>query len=200
MLIDWSTVIAQAINFLILVWLLKRFLYKPILQAIDERDKRIATQSRMRRRKRRCEEGCDDFQHKNQVFDKERSALLKQAINEAKVEHQRLWTKHGRMLTRFGQTPGGVRKEQRNLSDAITRWMQKEVFAIARKRWRTSPARAGGTHGRGVRPSPPRVDRRNQGQLATALDTANPGRASNGRPAAGAGCGDTTEDERILLG
>ena len=37
MLINWFTVIAQAINFLILVWLLKRFLYKPILHAIDER-------------------------------------------------------------------------------------------------------------------------------------------------------------------
>ena len=35
---------AQAINFLILVWLLKRFLYKPILHAVDAREKRIAAQ------------------------------------------------------------------------------------------------------------------------------------------------------------
>ena len=42
--IDWFTVVAQAINFLILVWLLKRFLYKPILHAIDEREKGIAAQ------------------------------------------------------------------------------------------------------------------------------------------------------------
>ena len=44
MLIDWFTVVAQALNFLILVWLLKRFLYKPMLDAIDAREKRIATQ------------------------------------------------------------------------------------------------------------------------------------------------------------
>ena len=44
MLINWFTVCAQAVNFLILVWLLKRFLYKPILHAIDEREKGIATQ------------------------------------------------------------------------------------------------------------------------------------------------------------
>ena len=44
MLIDWFTVAAQAINFLILVGLLSRFLYKPILHAIDEREKGIATQ------------------------------------------------------------------------------------------------------------------------------------------------------------
>ena len=42
MLIDWFTVAAQALNFLILVWLMKRFLYKPILHAIDAREERIA--------------------------------------------------------------------------------------------------------------------------------------------------------------
>ena len=42
MLIDWFTVGAQALNFAILVWLMKRFLYKPILDAIDSREKRIA--------------------------------------------------------------------------------------------------------------------------------------------------------------
>jgi large-conductance mechanosensitive channel len=39
-LIDWFTVVAQVINFLILVWLLKHFLYQPILDAIDAREKR----------------------------------------------------------------------------------------------------------------------------------------------------------------
>ncbi len=42
MLIDWFTVVAQIVNFLILVWLLKRFLYKPILDALDAREKKIA--------------------------------------------------------------------------------------------------------------------------------------------------------------
>ena len=42
MLIDWFTVIAQIINFLILLWLLKRFLYQPILSAIDTREEQVA--------------------------------------------------------------------------------------------------------------------------------------------------------------
>lgn len=46
MLIDWFTVAAQAVNFLVLVWLLKRFLYKPILGAMDAREQRIASQLR----------------------------------------------------------------------------------------------------------------------------------------------------------
>ena len=43
MLIDWFTVGAQALNFIILVWLLKRYLYKPILNAVT-REKRIAAE------------------------------------------------------------------------------------------------------------------------------------------------------------
>ena len=42
MTIDWFTVGAQIVNFIVLVWLLKRFLYKPVLAAIDAREKRIA--------------------------------------------------------------------------------------------------------------------------------------------------------------
>lgn len=42
MSIDWITVIAQIANFLVLVWLLKHFLYRPILDGIDAREAEIA--------------------------------------------------------------------------------------------------------------------------------------------------------------
>jgi F-type H+-transporting ATPase subunit b len=42
MLIDWFTIAAQAVNFLILIWLMKRYLYQPILRAIDSREQLIA--------------------------------------------------------------------------------------------------------------------------------------------------------------
>ncbi len=41
--IDWFTFFAQIINFLILVWLLKKFLYRPVLAAMAKRQERIAT-------------------------------------------------------------------------------------------------------------------------------------------------------------
>ena len=44
MLIDWFTVIAQAVNFLILVALLKHFLWGRLVRVIDEREQRVATQ------------------------------------------------------------------------------------------------------------------------------------------------------------
>jgi len=35
--LNWSTVVLEMINFLVLVWILKRFLYKPVLQMIARR-------------------------------------------------------------------------------------------------------------------------------------------------------------------
>src|SRR5271157_1720119 len=91
MLIDWFTVGAQALNFLILVWLMKRFLYQPILHAIVAREKRIATElADADAKKAEAQMERDEFQRKNEEFDQQRAALLSQAAGEAKAERQRL--------------------------------------------------------------------------------------------------------------
>jgi F-type H+-transporting ATPase subunit b len=135
MLINWFTVFAQAINFLILVWLLKRFLYKPILQAIDEREKRIVTElADAEAKKAVAQKERDDFEHKNQAFDQERAALIRRAIDEATAERQQLLNEARRDADAFrAKRQEALQTEYRNLSDTITRWVQREVFAIARK-------------------------------------------------------------------
>jgi F-type H+-transporting ATPase subunit b len=133
--IDWFTVIAQAVNFLILVWLLKRFLYKPILHAIDEREKGIATQlAAAEAKKAEAQKERDDFLHKDEAFDHERAALLKKATDEAAAERQRLLDEARKDAdTLRVKRQEALRNEQRNLSQEIIRWTQKQVFAIARK-------------------------------------------------------------------
>src|SRR5664279_4141162 len=91
MLIDWFTVGAQALNFLILVWLMKRFLYRPILHAIDEREKQIATKlSEADKKKNDAEKESEELKKKNKEFDDQRAALLSRATAEVKVERERL--------------------------------------------------------------------------------------------------------------
>jgi F-type H+-transporting ATPase subunit b len=133
--INWFTVAAQAINFLILVWLLKRFLYKPILHAIDEREKGIAAQlADAEAKKAESQKDRDDFQHRNEVFDQERAALLKKATDEAKIERQRLLDEARKDADSLrAKRQEALRNEQRNLGQEITRWTQKEVFAISRR-------------------------------------------------------------------
>ena len=41
MQIDWTTLVLEIINFLALVWILKRFLYKPVMEAIAARQQRV---------------------------------------------------------------------------------------------------------------------------------------------------------------
>lgn len=135
MLIDWFTVIAQAINFLILVWLLKRFLYRPVLDAIDKREKRIAAKIADADAKEvEAQKQRDDYQLKNQAFDQERNAHMNQVLEAAKVERAHLLDAARQesedLRLRLAQ---GLRNEQQSLNEEISRRAREEVFSIARK-------------------------------------------------------------------
>jgi F-type H+-transporting ATPase subunit b len=135
MLIDWFTVGAQVLNFLILVWLLKHFLYKPILNAIDAREKRIAAElADADAKKTEAQKERDDFQNKNKVFDEQRSALLGKAADEAKVERKRLLDEaHEDADNLRAVQAAALRNDQKRLGSAITNLAKQEVFGIARK-------------------------------------------------------------------
>jgi F-type H+-transporting ATPase subunit b len=135
MLIDWFTVGAQAINFIILVWLLKRFLYKPILDAVDAREKRVAAELADADAKRaEAKKERDEFQRKNEEFDSQRSELLSKASAEAKAERERLLGEARRAADALSaKRQETLRSDARNLSEAISRRTRQEVFAIARK-------------------------------------------------------------------
>jgi len=133
--IDWFTVAAQIVNFLILVWLLKRFLYQPILDAIDAREKRVASElADADAKKAEAQKERDEFQRKNEAFEGQRAALLRQATDEAKTERQRLMGEARQaadaLRARQMQT---LREDAHSLHAAIGRQTQQEVLAIARK-------------------------------------------------------------------
>jgi len=135
MLIDWFTVLAQVVNFLILVWLLKRFLYRPILDAIDAREKRIAKElADAHAKQAEAQKERDEFQHKNEVLDQQRAALLSKATDEAKAERKRLLDEARRAADALSaKRQDALRAEQQNLSEALSRRARDEVFSIARK-------------------------------------------------------------------
>jgi F-type H+-transporting ATPase subunit b len=135
MLIDWFTVGAQIVNFLILVWLLKHFLYKPILDAIDAREKRIAAElADADAKKAEAEKERTDFEDKNKAFDQQRGALLAKATDDAKAERERLidQAKKDADSLRANQADA-LRGDQLRLGGEITLLAEKEVFAIARR-------------------------------------------------------------------
>jgi F-type H+-transporting ATPase subunit b len=133
--IDWFTVGAQALNFLILVWLMKRFLYQPILDAIDARERRIATElADADAKKAEAQQERDEFGHKNEEFDRQRAGLLTKATEQARVEGDRLLDEARQAADALSaKRQETLRQEARNLNQAITRRTQQEVFAIARQ-------------------------------------------------------------------
>jgi F-type H+-transporting ATPase subunit b len=135
MLIDWFTVGAQAINFLLLAWLLKRFLYKPILNAVDTREKRIAAElADADAKKADAQKEQAQYQLKSEQFDQQRAVLLSQATQEVGVERQRLLDE-----ARLAADALAARRQKtlssdvQSLNQAIRHLTQQEVFSIARK-------------------------------------------------------------------
>jgi F-type H+-transporting ATPase subunit b len=135
MLIDWFTVGAQTLNFLILVWLMKHFLYKPILDAIDAREQRIAKELADANAKMdAAQKEHEEFQHKNEEFDRQHAALLSKTSDEVKAERQRMLEEARAAANELRvKQLDALRRERQSLTGEMTRRIQDEVFAIARK-------------------------------------------------------------------
>jgi len=135
MLIDWFTVGAQALNFIVLVWLMKRFLYGPILKAVEARDARVAAKL-ADAEKKQLEAGQerDTFRQKNEGFDQERDGLMQKVKDAADTESKRLLAA-GRQAAEAASNKlqQALRDEAEGVKRAIAARAQQEVFAIARK-------------------------------------------------------------------
>jgi len=135
MQIDWFTVGAQTLNFLLLVWLLKRYLYAPILKAIDARESQVAKViSDAERIKLNAELQSNMFNKKNIEIDNKRDELLKEAnviahkqgeqiVLEANINADKI-SKH-RLLA--------LEKELQHYQDKIVLKTLVEIYEIARK-------------------------------------------------------------------
>lgn len=86
MLIDWFTVMAQAVNFLILVWVLKRLLYRPILDAMAERRRSVAVELEIAKHAREtAESDAKEVRRKLDEVDRTAEALLAEARRDVEL-------------------------------------------------------------------------------------------------------------------
>jgi F-type H+-transporting ATPase subunit b len=135
LLIDWFTVIAQAINFLILVWLLWYFLYKPLTKAIDAREAKIAAElAEAAAKKAEATKERTDFKKKNEEFDKSREDILTEANNAAVKERDRLIAEaRAEAATLKEQLQEKRENDIQAQNDALKSGAQREVIEIVRK-------------------------------------------------------------------
>jgi len=135
MSIDWFTFAAQLLNFVLLLWLLKRFLYRPIMNAIAARENKITDElAHAAAVETEAQEERSRFEQSNRELEQQRGALLDQAAAEAKTEYERL-VDEARTLTetQTRKRLNTLESSIANLNDALRHRVQQEVFAIAGK-------------------------------------------------------------------
>ena len=92
MLIDWFTIAAQIINFLILLWLLKRFLYRPVLNAMNEREKKITQRlTDAEHARQEARQQAEQYRDKTAELAAQRESLLNEARAEAETLRKELF-------------------------------------------------------------------------------------------------------------
>ena len=89
MQIDWWTLALQAVNFLVLVWLLWRFLYRPVREVIEKR-KQLAEQAfaDADKQKSEAEAARQRFEEGRVGLAQERQDMLKKIHEESEVDRR----------------------------------------------------------------------------------------------------------------
>lgn len=129
MQIDWWSLVLQAINFLILVWLLWRFLYRPVKDVIDKRN-RLAEEAFIEadQRKEAAESARLGYEADRTDLAKERQDLLKKIHGELEAERQQVLEDAQRKANEMLEAArADLAQERRALSSDI----RKEVTGLA---------------------------------------------------------------------
>ena len=112
MLLDSFTIIAQIINFLILIYLLKRFLFNRIIQIMDEREKQITDRMQdAKTAKEAAQKELDEQQRIREELQEKWNEMLAQAKKDAQKKREEL-VKDARSK---------IDEEQKNWREAISK-------------------------------------------------------------------------------
>ncbi len=122
--IDWVTFIAQAVNFIILILLLKRFLYDRIINAMDQREERINSRfAEAEQRGKEAEEQKREYQRKAARLDNEKERILSEAREEAEEERNKM----------LKDARDEVEEKRRKWNESLSNYREGVIGDIRRK-------------------------------------------------------------------
>jgi F-type H+-transporting ATPase subunit b len=133
-LIDWFTVVAQIINFLILVALLKYFLYDRVIEAMKQRETSIRERLQKAEEKaQEAEKEAESYREKQREIENQRQDLLDQAKEEAAQKQEALTAEARKEVDKLSEKwKQALKKEQEHFSRDLRRLASQEIFAVAR--------------------------------------------------------------------
>jgi F-type H+-transporting ATPase subunit b len=134
-MIDWFTVAAQILNFLVLVALLKHFLYDRIISAMDERERKI--QDRLETAEQKKEEAgreAEKYHQQKEKLEAQQKELFEIAKQEAEEKRKELV---GQIRQEIEEKRRGweknLQKEKSEFLHELGRMATQEVYAAVRR-------------------------------------------------------------------
>jgi F-type H+-transporting ATPase subunit b len=128
--INWGLLIAQIFNVVLLVWLLTRYLYRPVLNMLNERTRRIQESLRETEQvKEQLARANQDYDQKLAQARQEASAILAQAQERAKLQEAEIIAQARQEADRIRsdareqalQERDGLMRDQKNqMADLVT--------------------------------------------------------------------------------
>lgn len=133
--IDWFTFVAQLINFVVLVALLHRFLYGPIVSAMDERERRIAARlTEAREKEVEAQQEAEKYRSMQAALETERRQQLAQAEEEAEARRQELIRDARAEVDRLeAEWHAALAREQETFMQALSERILRETVGVARR-------------------------------------------------------------------
>lgn len=87
--LNWTTVILEIVNFLVLVWILKHFLYRPVLQVIEQRRRRVeASLAEARQRQEQAEQLRSQYDNRLAAWQKEKATARESLQRELQQQRR----------------------------------------------------------------------------------------------------------------
>ena len=121
MQIDWWTFIAQIINLVILLFLLRKFLYKPVLKVVEARQKTIADElNQAATERQKAARLTKEFERKTEQIERQKQEVLAAAHKEAEeLTNQLTAQAHAEYQHERQSWQQKLRKEQKTFDLAV---------------------------------------------------------------------------------
>lgn len=135
MLIDWFTVAAQLVNFSILVYLLKRFLYNPIVKHMNEREEKIKNRLKEASDKtEQAEQKIEEYRNKERELEEQSEEMLSQADRAAQKRKKEMLD-HARQEVENKRQDWfkSLENDQDNFSRELKKRTGREVIEVTRR-------------------------------------------------------------------
>lgn len=132
---DWVTLVAQIVNFLLLMGLLWYFLFRPVIRAVDRREEEIAGRiDEADQKKKDAEEERQQLQEQRQELEDNRQQYLAEAKEEAEKKRKELVNQAREEVEEARQRwRNSLQREKDSFLQDLRRRASHQVFQSVRK-------------------------------------------------------------------